>query len=275
MKFLLSTIIVLVCVCAQAQPSKDARPFKYFESVSMFYERTLPACTDYNAAGVPNWHSFGMEGEFLCMTFGQWRWKQRISGTFGGANSENLITGIQFEGGHTGAFSVWSSRYTGNVGTVIAFQPTPKLELSIPIMFATRLTTDVGRFHLNDGATVDPAEEVSNHEANSANKVIIDRKWMPGFKTGFEIVGMPNDHWSAFARIDYQYFGWRDVYDISSGRLNSANGTVDFTSDRVWSTPEWGLSLGIRFYFYTVGKSEHKRKDTKDDPNVILEPKKR
>ena len=80
---------------------------------------------------------------------------------------------------------------------------------------------------------------------------------------------------SIVGRVNWNYFGWRDVYDLSTATLNPANSTVDVAHDRVWSTPEWGFTVGLRYYFVSSGKVETERKQKKDDPNVILSPKKR
>ena len=257
--------------------SADRRPLKYFDSGTFLFERILPACTDYNAAGVPNFNVLGLEGEFLSYTFGQWRWSQRVGGTYGWRETEELISDIEFEGGYTGAFSVWDHHFNLYLGTSIAFQPHPKLEIAIPIQFSARLTRGVGKYYLYDGQNIDPSDEVDAQEANSANKVVIYSKWMPGLKTGVEVVGFPNSDLSVVGRLNYQYYGWRDVFNTATGTLNPVNQTVNFESDRVWSTPEWGFSIGLRYYFISKHSSSTRKKpkEKEDKPNVILSPKKR
>ncbi|MBD3638892.1 MAG: hypothetical protein HUJ25_16180 [Crocinitomicaceae bacterium] len=278
MRYFLVYIITVICFSGFGQSNEEnTRPLRYFESGTMFYDRIFPACSDYNAAGVPNFNSFGLEGEFLAYTFGQWRWKQMVSGLFAGKEVPDLVENIEFQGGYLGGFSAWTKRFSGSIGSVMAFQPHPKLEIGLPVMFTVRLTKQHGYFYAYEGQGIDPEDEVSPELANTANSMLISKKWMPGFKTGLEVVGFPNSIFSVVGRINYQYFGWRDVVDLSTAKLNASAGTVDFTSDRVWSTPEWGFSLGVRFYFVTVREhdTKTKRDPDKKDGKVILTPEKR
>lgn len=277
MRIFFSVLLVIVSFSAISQQHSNDRQLKYFDSGTMFFERTFPACSDYNKAGVPNFNAIGMEGEFLSIPLGQWNWRQRVSATLGGRETIDLIPNIQFQGGYEGSLAVWSNRFSVSLGTVIAFQPNPNLEIGIPLMFTTRMTSNIGRYYLYDGQNVNEEDIVESHEAGSANRIVIDRKWMPGFKTGLEIVAWPNNHFSAMIRMNYQYFGWRDVYDIATAQLNSANNSIDVSHTRVWSTPEWGFSLGLKYYFIRVSDREHERKTKvkeKKDP-VILVPEKR
>ena len=152
--------------------SPDSRPLKYFDSGTIIFERVLPACTDYNAAGVPNYTIGGLEGDFLTLTFGQWNWKQRVSGTLGWREINDLVSDIEFEGGYTGGMNGFSTRFGFSLGTVISYQPNPKLEISIPVSFLARRTSEYGRYFLYPGQAVNEVDEVENHDANSANKVI-------------------------------------------------------------------------------------------------------
>lgn len=277
MRISILTLVLLFATYTSAQKTKDdnTRELKYFDSGSIFFERIFPACKDYKVAGIPNFNNFGMEGEFFSVDWGKWKWKQKASFLLGGKKTDDLIPNIAFEGGYTGGFSVWQNRFSTSLGTVFAFQPTPNIEIGIPLMFTARYTSVVGRYYLYDGQEVNEADVVESYEASSANKVVINRKWMPGFRTGVEFVAGPNGPISLLARINYQYFGWRDVYNISNAEM--INGSVQVPHDRVWSTPEWGFSIGVRFTAYTVKKSstKHKPKEKKKDEPVILDPEKR
>ncbi|UKN02055.1 hypothetical protein K6119_00815 [Paracrocinitomix mangrovi] len=275
-----SLILLLILIGAHSsysqEPGKGERPLKYFDSGVLFFERVFPACSDYNAAGVPNYNVVGMEGEFLSLKLGKWNWRQRLSGDIGGRKSEDLISNILFEGDYKGGFSVWSNRFSVSLGTVVSFQPTPKLEIGLPIMFCTRMTSEVGSYYLYEGQTIDPNDVASTSEVNKSNKVVINRKWMPGLKTGLELVAFPNSALSLLCRVNYQYFGWRDVYDVSTAKLNPVNNEITVDHDRVWSTPEWGITIGLKYYFYKVSKSVQSNRTKKEDnPKVILTPKKR
>ena len=274
MRIPLFILVLLMTVCSYSQKSNE-RELKYFDSGTIMFERIFPACSDYKAAGIPNFNNFGMEGEFFSVDWGKWKWKQKASFLLGGKKTDDLIPNIEFEGGYLGGFAVWQNRFSASLGTVFAFQPNPRIEIGIPLMFTTRYTSVVGNYYLYDGQSVDEGDIVEGYEASSANRVVIDRKWMPGFRTGIEVVGGPNGPLSLLARINYQYFGWRDVYDVGTAQM--VNGDVQVAHDRVWSTPEWGFSIGLRYTMYTVRKTTTKSKprDKKKDEPVILEPKKR
>lgn len=277
MRILVTSLLICIAFSVLSQQKPGDKRLKYFDSGTMFFERTFPACKDYNAAGVPNFNAIGLEGEFLSLTFGQWNWRQRVSATLGGKETVDLIPNIQFQGGYEGGLSVWSNRFSASLGTVIAYQPNPNLEIGIPLMFTARMTSNVGKFYLYDGQDVDDSDIVESYEASSANRIVIDRKWMPGFKTGLEIVAWPNNFLSGTFRINYQYFGWRDVYDISTAQLNASDGSINVSHDRVWSTPEWGFSIGLKYYFVRASTETHQpeRKERKKENPVILVPEKR
>ncbi|MCB9223966.1 MAG: hypothetical protein R2780_06815 [Crocinitomicaceae bacterium] len=256
--------------------SNTAKKLKYFDSGMIFFERDFPGNRNYNRAGVPNYNVMGMEGEFLSIKKNKWRWKQKITGDIGGRKTDDLISNIEFEGGYLGGFRVWSNRFSTSLGSVVAYQPNPKLEIGIPLMFCARMTSEVGSYYLYEGQNIDPNDQTSAHDANNANRILINRKWIPGFKTGCEMVAFPNSEVSFVFRFNYQYFGWRDVYDVSTAKLIPATNEIIVNNTRVWNTSEWGFSIGLRYYFIEVRKSRSEPKQKKeDDPNVILTPKKR
>lgn len=272
---ILTLLFGLLSVLSHAQKERtnsDIIYFKWINSFDIDFNMVYPIAPDYIKSPIENHWGLGFQFNVLSFPIGKHvEISQQLGYTFGGKNYKTLVDDVLFEGGYTGGLRV--DYYRGNFygGSTVRIFLNKNLQLNFPFNLAGRFVNYQGQYYLDENQTINP-EDIALGEQSGPKIEKFYRNFSWGFKTGVEFAVGVNGEASLFARLNYQYFGPRDVYDVQ-GVSHPNDGPITFPVTSVNNSSELGFSLGIRAYGFRIGKHEDKPRDKQ--PDIDLKPDQR
>ncbi|MEX1002062.1 MAG: hypothetical protein WDZ35_08100 [Crocinitomicaceae bacterium] len=255
--------------------STKEKPFRYINSLEVDYLRVFPLTKEYINSPIERHWGVGIQANIFSFPISpKVDMRFHIGGNYGGKNYHNLIDNVSFEGGYTGGLRVDYFRGCFWIGSTVGFQAHRKFRINFPFSYAVRWVNYSGIYYLHDFQSIKSEDLEADNGDSGSNIENYYRKFSQGFKTGVEISSNPSHQFSLFARLNLQFFGERDVFDVESVS-HPNNGPITFDTYQINNSSEIGFSLGVRVYVYRLKKGELEKRPKEKKPDIELNPDRR